>query len=382
MGRRSSIFSFDTLTGLPRVTASLVLTLAVCAAFRLALYAASDRLDRIPSPAIFQRYVELEDQVIRRAETRPKIVLMGNSMARYGLMEDQIATAAGLAPDEVVNLSIEAGQPWDALVFARRNPDFFSDVRLVVYNVGLSELQERSVKRRLDHFYRFSTLREKLTVDRWSDRALMTLDWIWPYHSDRRDLVTWGLGLRGESDHVRPEAPRPAWEPARMATLQSRWLPVVSAADTDSLPRVAVDPEAIAAEWPEGTSRFQTRMLEELVRQWHQAGARVLLLGMPGATIVHQARYGHRAGQTCLAQFDAAISAMTGSDVAYVHWRHGTEAGLNDAADFMDECHLTPQGARKLTDAVIARLSALGWLEDGRSDLARLSLSERVGAER
>lgn len=362
MERRSSIFAFDTLTGLPRVTASLVLTLVFCAGFRAVLYAASDRLDRIPAPAIFQRYIELEDQIISRAKTRPKIVLMGNSMARYGLLEDQIAAAAGMAPAEVANLGIEAGQPWDALFFWRRNPEFFSDVRLVVYNVGFSELQERSVRRRLGHFYRFSTLPEKLTVDRWSDRMLMTLDWVWPYHSDRRDLVTWGLGLCGESDYLRPEAMRPAWEPSKMTTLRARWLPRLESAKPPSAPGASVDPEWTPAEWPEGTSQCQVNLLTRLVDQWRHAGIKVLLVAMPGATVIHRARFCNQDAQTRLAQFNAAMSAMAGGDVAYLCWRDGAEAGLDDAADFMDECHLTPQGARKFTSLIVSRLTAMDWL--------------------
>ncbi len=382
MQRLSSIFSFDTLSRRPRITASLVLTVAVCAGVRLVLYAAADRLDRIPSPAVFHRYIELEDEQIRRSEVRPKIVLMGNSMARYGLLEDRIAAAAGLSTAEVVNLSLEGGQPWDALVFTRRNPEFFRDVRLLIFNVGLSELQERSVARRGNHYYRFSTLAEKLAADRWSDRALMTLDWVWPYHSDRRDLVTWLLGLRGESDYGYGEGPRPAWEPARIARLQARWLAAVPAVGEQSLEVAAIDSKAVAAEWPEGTSRFEVRVLDQLVNQWRQAGANVLLLGMPGATVVHQRRYGGTVGQTRLAQFDAVLGSMTDECVAYVRWRAGADAGLDDISDFMDECHLTPQGARKFTDMVIGRLTALGWLDNARPDIARLSLSHVTGVDR
>jgi hypothetical protein len=382
MRRLSSIFSFDTLTGLPRITASLVLTVAVCAGFRLGLFAASDRLDHIPSPAIFQRYVELEDELIRQADARPKIVLMGNSMARYGLLEDRIAAAAGLPNDEVVNMSIEAGRPWDALVFIRRNPDFFRDVRLVIYNVGLPELLESSIARRRDHYYRFSTLAEKLTADRWSDRALMTLDWLWPYHSDRRDLVTWMLGSRGQSDYVHREGLRPAWEPDKMARLQARWVPAVSAIADRSGRVVNVDPGSVSAEWPEGTSRFEVRVLDQLVSRWREAGANVLLLGMPGATVVYQRRYGSLDGQTRLAQFDAALEAMTDENVAYVAWRAGVEAGLDDASDFMDECHMTRAGARKFTGVVIERLAAIGWLKNTGPELSALSLSRAVNSNR
>ncbi|MGQ9650541.1 MAG: hypothetical protein ACUVXJ_10560 [Phycisphaerae bacterium] len=379
MERRSSIFSFETLTGLPRVTASLVLTLVLCAAFRVLLYAASDRLDRIPAPAIFQRYIELEDQVISRAKIRPKIVLMGNSMARYGLLEDQIAAAAGLAPAEVANLSVEAGQPWDALFFWRRNSEFFRDVQLVVYNVGFSELQERSVQRRLGHFYRFSTLPEKLTVDRWSDRVLMVLDWVWPFHSDRRDLVTWGLGFCGQSDYVQPEPMRPAWEPSKMARLQGRWLPRIAGTDPAFMPVVSVDRESTPAQWPEGTSQCQVGLLQQLVDQWRQAGIKVLLLAMPGATVIHRSRFGNQIAQTRLAQFEAAMSAMAGGDVAYLCWRDGAEAGLDDAADFMDECHLTPQGACKFTALIVSKLTAMHWLPPQPPESSLASTTVRYG---
>lgn len=362
MRRLSSIFAFETLTGPPRVTASLALAVAVCALFRVGLYVASDRLDHIPSPAIFPRYAELEDELIRSAPVRPKIVLMGNSMARYGLMEDRIAAAAGLETSEVVNLSIEGGLPWDTAVFIRRNPEFFRDAQLVIYNLGLSELQERQVVRRKAHYYRFSTLSEKMLADQWSDRVLMLFDWVWPYSSERRDLVTWALGFRGQSDHVVPEGLRPAWDPEKMAKLRSKWMPAVSALRAVSAESTSIDPSAISADWPEGTSRFQIYVLNELVGRWRQQGTRVLLLGMPSATAIYRVRHANVLSQTRLAQFDAAVASMQSEHVAYARWRSGSDVGLSDTDDFMDECHLTPAGAQKFTDLVVATLNNLNWM--------------------
>ena len=167
-----------------------------------------------------------------------------------------------------------------------------------------------------------------------------------------------------------------------MAKLQARWLPGVPAAGERSVEVATIDLKAVAAEWPEGTSRFEVRVLDQLVNQWRQAGANVLLLGMPGATVVHQRRYASPVGQTRLAQFDVVLGAMTDERVAYVRWRAGADAGLDDVSDFMDECHLTPQGARKFTDIVIGRLAALGWLDNGRPDLASLSLSQVRDSDR
>src|SRR6476660_2782421 len=102
MRRLSSIFSFDTLAALPRPTRAFALTVALCAGVRLLLGVMSDRLDLIPAPATKTRLVSLEQNLIRKARASPKILLMGSSLTRYGLLEDRIAAAAGINTDETI----------------------------------------------------------------------------------------------------------------------------------------------------------------------------------------------------------------------------------------------------------------------------------------
>ena len=365
---------------------SLGLTLVVCLAFRLALLAVSDRLDHVPAPATDQRFLQLEQALIRGATTKPKIVLMGDSNIRYGLDEARIAAAAELRPGEVVNLGLEGGRAWDARVFLRRNPRFFDKVQLVILNVGLHQIRASSVAKRFAHFYRFSTLPEKLAADRLPDRAKLVADWIWPCYSERRNFVTWLLGLQGQSDcGNRPGHLRPAWEPRNMASLlalkktarQSSGQvgddpPTGTSRDAQNRPAGSrshtgfgrgseAEGPGPAAE-PPTVSHLHEEILTAFIEHWRQAGVRLLLIGTPNQTGYWEAHRRDSAAQACQEQFKAMIDLVTGEQVAYLRGEAGSEIGLDDQADFLDDSHLTPGGAAKMTAAVVDALTERGWL--------------------
>jgi len=351
--RSSSIFSFDTLAGLPRPTRSLWLTLVICVAFRCVLFIEADALESIPAPAMNRRYEYLERVHIRAAKSAPKILLMGNSLIRSGLLEEQIAQDAGLEPGEVLNLGLISGRPWEATLFLRRNPDLAKNVQLVVYNIGRHQIDRVNAIKHIDRFYRYGTLDEKLAADGWDNRAKLLLDHFWPCISERRTLATWLVGLmgNGEDDFAfDSERPRPAWE----GNFRSAWQRAKAKADRRPPPSAFVEDTSLSLQ--------HEQILRDFVNYWRDRGIRLVLVSTPVRRTWLDAMLESPQARQRWLSFDEQIKAMTGGNVAYYPWYTANQCGLDDPDDFLDTSHLTPEGARKLTAALVKTLKERGLL--------------------
>ena len=351
MFRSSSIFSFDTLTALPRPTRSFWLAVGICVALRLLMAAAGDRLEHIPAHCTNRRLMYLEQTLVRANPTPPKILLMGSSLMRYGLIEDQVAAAAGVRPAEVVNLALENGSAWDALVLLRRNPKLVASTRLIIYAIHPGEVNPGSRARWIDNFYQFSTLGEKVIADRWSDRLRLVLDWAWPYQSQRRDLVIWLTGLQGQTGYTDPNGLRPAWNTGLFQRLKAR-SPIYER------PPAPADLAGIDVR----VSRQHLRHLTDFIAFCRDRGIRLHFLTTPTRRVYDQVVASTESLRAGLGQFESLLDSL-GVQCSLFHKppaRLGI--GLDESADFLDYCHLTPGGARKLTLAVAADLLARGVL--------------------
>jgi hypothetical protein len=351
--RSSSIFSFDTLARLPRPTRSLWLTLAICLAFRALLLAGAKALEHIPAPAMNMRYEYLERVHVRGAEPSPRILLMGNSLMRYGLLEEHLAAAAGLEPDEVLNLGVASGRPWEAMLFLRRNFHLTRDVQLVVYNVGRHQIERANAIKHIDRFYRYSTLGEKLAADGWNNRARLLLDYAWPFISERRRLTTWLVGLtgRGQDDFGFDLEPfRPAWEEDFMPVWDRQKAKFARKPPPDSF----VHDFALSAQ--------HEQVLRDFVDYWRDRGVKLLLIRTPVRRAWLSSMLAASQAREHWLSFEESVKAMTGGDVAYCPWYTADQCGVDDPGDFLDDSHLTPEGARKLTAALVKALETRGLL--------------------
>lgn len=326
----------------------MLLAVGLCAVLRVGLYAVRDRLDHVPAPSIHPQLIAREEHVIRQATVKPRVVLMGDSVMLYGVNEDRLASLMGLAPGEVANLGIESGRAWDALVLMRRNSQFFAEVELVIFNAAFNQVTQSSVAKRLPHFYRFSTLAEKWRVDSTRDRAAMLLDAAWPVYSERRELSTW-LEAFADRVPVQGVSLRPAWEPGNLAKMLAR------------KQEVAVSPSANAASYgPIPVSELHVKLLDDFVRHWREREVQVLLVCMPVAPSL-AAVLNRAPVPPEFASFQRRLESLTGEGVALADWRTDTALGLSDATDYMDEGHLTPNGAARMSEVIADYLNRIGY---------------------
>jgi hypothetical protein len=351
MSPRSSIFSFDTLQSVPRPSSAFWLTVVLCLMLRGLMAAGANRLDGIPAHCTNTRLMYIEQTLIRDNRTPPLIALMGNSLMRYGLLEKQVAAAAGVRPEEVINLGVENGSAWGALVLMRRNPQLAASLRLIIYAIQPAEIDRGSRTRWIDSFYQNSTLADRWMEDGWSDRAKLLLDWGWPFHSQRRDLTTWLAGIRGDIGYSDPSGLKPAWHSPLFDRLRAR----------SSKYEQSPDPITIA-NITGPLSRRHIGHLNDLIALCREHGIRVHFITTPTRNVYDHVINGDRSLSNGLVRFECFLDDL-GVPSSRMHKSPLRDRiCLDEHADFLDYCHLAPEGASKLTQAVTTDLLAQGVL--------------------
>jgi hypothetical protein len=197
MAMRSSIFSSDTLQGLPRPTAAAVLTVVVLVAARMALLAWSDALFTVSESSTQDNFLHAEARYITSRVHQPVVVFMGTS--RFVRMPaKQFARRLGLPENSVGNFSIFGNNFWATHTFFRRNPNVLDHTELVVMDIMPFQLFVcQPFPENDDLFLTLSTAEERLRV-RYADRRLLALAdlFVFPAWSERRIPGTWANGLR------------------------------------------------------------------------------------------------------------------------------------------------------------------------------------------
>jgi hypothetical protein len=161
MSSPSSIFSFDTLQvrwGVPRGLLTAIFLLGVL----------DFGLSRADWP--YRKYPDsyvgtflAQEEVLRRDPLPPRIIILGNSRSKCGLLSQEMEHLLGLPNGAVLNLSIESGDHYDNYMFQKRNRQLMKSARLLIYAVDVYEwnanfpLSER--------FHHFAGLTDRLNLE-------------------------------------------------------------------------------------------------------------------------------------------------------------------------------------------------------------------------
>lgn len=113
-------------------------------------------------------YYVLEEQ-IQSSNTKPKIIVFGDSRARSGVFSYLLEQKSGLKRGEVINLSLTAGTPWDAKLFIKRNPQLMDSVLLVLYQPSDWQFNENFPP--INRVRHFATLAERFSYERFSTKV-------------------------------------------------------------------------------------------------------------------------------------------------------------------------------------------------------------------
>lgn len=347
MSFRSSIFSSETLAEGPRPTRAFVLALAIVVLARLALGMGSEAMMVIPAESADTRFFDVEQRV-RRANIRPRVLLMGTSFAYYGLHGATFAAEVHLPREDVVNVAVNGGTPFETKYMLARNPQLLSHAGLVVIDLTRSILNTRVSVRPL--FYRFASLDERLALDTFGDRSAAVIDVALQNLREKRPVDYWAQGLYRLFRPRRPEPPtleppRPLWQ----MTPEQR---------SRSLRRFDAVATARRQMSDFGTSSAARVFGDDFARFCTDRHLRLVILAMPTQDAYRNA----------FADIPGALEA----DKAYFGWLNSysdratiliyntpESAGVSPE-EFMDYGHLTEAGAMQVTRTLAKDLMAHG----------------------
>ncbi len=126
----SSIFSFDTLQirwGVPRGLLTAVILLGV---LDFGLSRADWPYRKYPSSYVGTFLAQ--EEVLRSDPVPPRIIILGNSRSKGGLLSREMEHLLGLPEDTILNLSIESGDLYDNCIFQQRNRQRMKSARLLI----------------------------------------------------------------------------------------------------------------------------------------------------------------------------------------------------------------------------------------------------------
>jgi hypothetical protein len=157
----SSIFSFDTLQirwGVPRGLLTAIVLLGVLD-FGLSRADWPYRMN----PSSYVGTFLAQEEVLRHDPVPPRIIILGNSRSKSGLLSQEMEHVLGLPNGAVLNLSIESGDHYDNYMFQKRNRQLMKSAQLLIYGVDAYEwnanfpLSER--------FHHFAGLADRLNLE-------------------------------------------------------------------------------------------------------------------------------------------------------------------------------------------------------------------------
>jgi hypothetical protein len=320
-----SIFSFDTLQirwGVPRGLLTAVILLGV---LDFGLSRADWPYRKYPSSYVGTFLAQ--EEVLRSDPVPPRIIILGNSRSKGGLLSREMEHLLGLPKDTVLNLSIESGDLYDNCILQQRNRQRMKSARLLICCVDAYQWNANfPLSERFNHF---ASLTDRLNLDP-SVPSLFG----WFFRTEEKAALYHAIFRRIQARVVstlRPIAEKePRGAPGNQPTAPLALGPV----------------EDPVAYWyghfklsPERLS-----LLQKIVHAAQEDGQQVLVVQLPVRDEwLREVRRTHSADYD---EYKATIHSLDGVSVAL--FDDASSCGLL-AADFQDWEHLNPTGAARFT---------------------------------
>lgn len=331
--------------------AVLLHTLAWCAAF---LVVARLAIPTFAPNTGYRTQLANAAEYLRQARDQDvKVVVFGSSRMRAAFVAEEWSRLAGLAPDQVINLSVPGGRSFDALYMLRDAGGLPEGTERVIVEVSHVEfngnMQSPITGERVGtppHYRRWASLGQRIALDDPIESVLLTLEYFWPlYH--RLPMASWLAALDGQGYRV-PMLPN---EPVF-------WSPEGTHLG-DRANRLAYKPRRIAKRHfhdPQ-LSPFALRTFEELRRELVDQGVEVVLLQLPlkkgYLEVVHQAE----ASTELYDEIRTFALAQQDSHVRVLLREHASDWQLDDGI-FIDYGHMSLEGATAFTRRLFETLNS------------------------
>jgi hypothetical protein len=144
-----------------------------------------------------EAYNATETYLLRKNPTPIKVGLFGSSQSVWALLADDVARDLGEKPEEVRNLAVEGGTPFDTWNLIRRNEAALAHLRLAVIEVNpfVMKVGLDSDPRVSVDIAQHATVGERLMLAHRSDRVKQMAEWALPLLSVRRSLESTFLNV-------------------------------------------------------------------------------------------------------------------------------------------------------------------------------------------
>jgi hypothetical protein len=263
------------------------------------------------------------EEAVREREGKSRVLIMGSSRMRDGVVPAVLAQELRLSEEQVTNVSYAAGTVYDLLLMLRRKPSVMDGVEVVIVDAEPWSLNDLTALSRRTHFLRYATLTERFAyrTGNMRDTVEAVGSFVWPYLVDRRSLMQW---LGGPAAHgVRP-APRYGERPAQYSPLA-------------------------AAQEHMSEFSFSNRMAEmwqEAAAALNRRGVRMLVVQPPANTIYITWIKQHQGG--AYLRYRTFIQGLSAPGVLVRLYEMPSELGMQDDV-FADYGHFTREGAERFS---------------------------------
>jgi hypothetical protein len=278
----------------------------------------------------------VEKEIISPAEDI-RVVVLGSSVMRDGILPRAFEVAAGLPEESVLNTSMPNATPFDFVVLYERNRDELGGARLLI--VGIEDwyfYEEPDVSER---YHRWARLSDRLADYGGTDRLPLLVSWVWKTYAARNALALEGLGaaLSGNRAEVVGPDGRVYWRPEEEAT------------GSTAFDLGGYEDRLATRQWRDRPVRYLARLLELAAAD----DVPVALVRMPmrDAALRLRGQVDPDAEPRLQAAIAAALSADTRA--GFLDFPAATSAGLEER-HFLDERHLGTDGAEVFTRMLAA----------------------------
>jgi hypothetical protein len=346
MSNPSSTSSSETRSDL----AVLLHTLAWCAAFLLAARLVIPTF--APNMGYRTQLVNAAEYLRQARDEDVKVVVFGSSRMRASFVADEWSRLAGLAPGQVINLSVPGGRSFDALYMLRNAGGLPVGTELVIVEVSHVEfngnMQSPITGERVGtppHYRRWASLGQRLALDDPFDRLALTFEYFWPlYH--RVPMASWLAALDGQGYRV-PALPN---EPVF-------WNPEGTHVG-DRGNRLAYKPRRIAKRHFHAPqlSGFARSTFEALRAELVDQGVEVVLLQLPLKKGYLEVVQRARASADLYDEISTFALAQQDSHVRVLLREHASDWELDDRI-FIDYGHMSLEGATAFTQKLFETIN-------------------------
>ena len=362
MFNRLSIFSFDTLKGIPRPTRPFFLCVFILIIAGSMLSINRGNIEKsIPK---YHTITPVLSYIDNYCIDSPKVAFFGSSRFVSCIKTDIFAKLSDIAPSNVLNLSLGSGSFWEANIIYRQQSELYNDCSLVIIDIEPWMFNKNIIhpifKKQIPYepyFTVWASLQERLEFNGIATKASLVSDFFWPL-SERRSFPEWfdAFSALKNNQNKRANLSIPTYQynaKEYQALASSQNFEAFSIAN-DHLNNFEF-------------AKHKADSLQNLVKQFEKQCDHIVLLQPPVRKKYMDVIYNNPDYHATYKQVLAFIHSLENDKVDSIIWETPSDCGLDDSV-FIDYGHFNLHGAQKFTEILYNNLNIMGLIAPNTMD--------------